>query len=215
MWPTTTGPTAFVSVFRFYFAFLHPRSCSHVSSQPTTHSTHRKRRHAVKTVNTSSCITPVIVQLCCWLYSHFCTVCYIYWYAYFLSPFEDCYGKWAFQRTPWAFCCIVLSQSLMAGQEMCWWNASIMSLSSVCAPNTVVCWELLGYWPKNKIYTVLILSLQHSILLIVQIQIKNCAKSSLLMKCSQKTTWLPYTTVNAEHLRSLYTLAWLTEQCAQ
>lgn len=55
------------------------------------------------------------------------------------------------------------------------------NVSSVCTPNTVVCWGVWGYrsWVGEgtggqNLYYLLISSLQRSILLIVQI--KNCCK---------------------------------------
>lgn len=154
MWPTTTGPTAFVSILRFYFAFLHPRSCSHVSSKPTTHSTCRKRRRAVKTVNISSCITPVIVQLCCWLCRHLHSLLHLL-ICIFSLPLWRMLWEVGLPTNTLSF----LLYSFISVSHG--WSGNVLvkcfnnvSLSSVCAPNTVVCWELLGYWPKNKIYTV-------------------------------------------------------------
>lgn len=43
-----------------------------------------------------------------------------------------------------------LLYSFISSLEMCCWNASLMFLFSVSAPNTIVCWEMLGYWPKKK-----------------------------------------------------------------
>ena len=161
----------------------------------------------------------LLVKLCCWLCRSFLhKFCHICWLAYPPPPFlfKNVLRVGTLNGTPWAFCCIVLSQSLTAGQEMCWWKCfnnvfsfQYVLLTLLSAGN---CWDI-DLKKKKNLYCLLILSLQHSILLIVQI--KDCAKSSLLMKCSQKTTWLSYNTVNTGNICGLYTLDWPTEQCAQ
>lgn len=77
-----------------------------------------------------------------------------------------------------AFCCV---------DSVCrCWSGNVLvkrfnNVSSVCTPNTVVCWEVWGYrsWVGEgtggqSLCYLLISSLQRSILLIVQI--KNCCK---------------------------------------
>lgn len=183
----------------------------------------------------------LVVPLALWSSLHTLSRIWICFLSFFLFPFDRMLWEVGLSNEHLElFCCIVLSQSVMAGQEMCWWNASIilsLSLALSLSPSHSLslsvslshtfqyvlltllsagnCWDIDLKKTKQNLYCLLILRLQHSILLIVQIKIKNCAKSSLLMTCSQKTTWLPYNPVNAEHLRTLYTWDWPAEQCAQ
>lgn len=95
------------------------------------------------------------------------------------------------EQMAYAFSCIVFI-SVSDG-----WSGNVLVkcfndvFLSVCAPNSNVCWELLGYyWHKKKSILSFNFKPPASILFIVQI--KDCAKSSLLIKCSLKTTWLHY-----------------------
>ena len=143
-----TGSSAFRSIYtQTLFCLLHPKSCCHVHD-----SSHPPGNRGMPFKPSTHPLTLRIVQLCCWLCSHFCANCHIVHLHIFFppSPVDFVLFFWRMFGTVNGHLELSVVQfylSLMAGQEMCWWNASIMSLFSVCAPNTIVCWELLGYWP--------------------------------------------------------------------
>lgn len=103
-------------------------------------------------------------------------------------PFAECLDVGTFKQTTWAFCCTVLFQSHVASQG----NVLVKCFNDVafqkCA-NTIVRWELLGYWlKKTNLFCLLILSLQHSIF--VYCSNKGLCKKSSLQRSVVKNTWL-------------------------
>lgn len=97
----------------------------------------------------------------------FCSVCLSHHFIF--SPLlDECHWSWAFWTLSFLLCSF---QSVAACQEMCWCNASIMSLRYVLLTLSAgYCGDIDLGWEsggQNLCY-LLILSFQHSILLIVQ-----------------------------------------------
>lgn len=137
------GPTAFPSCIDTLFCLLQPRSCCHVRDSFHT------GNGGVQTVNVTSNFQIPVVLLALPSYLHKLWHCS---FAYFLSPFWWMFWNWACERTPWAFCCTILSQSLLSANVLvkCF-NVSFqyVLLTLLSAGN---CWDIdLG---RKKIYTV-------------------------------------------------------------
>lgn len=106
----------------------------------------------------------------------------------FYFTFQRMFPRWGFKMDTLTF--LFGSVWRLVGSGTCWRRASMMFFS-VCSKH----YCLLGTvgiltfkTTTTKIYCLLILSLQHSVLF--NVQIKDCAQSSLLIKCNLKSTWL-------------------------
>lgn len=151
-WPRYTkgqhyvGPPAFPSIYhQTLINLVHQRCCCHVSSQSTSHFT---RVAACRLDSRYTFITNGSVQLCCWLCSHKLWLC---WFAFFFLPHFENVGTWETDTLSfllYSFSSVSWLVRKCAGEML------QQCLFPVCAPNTIVCWELLGYWPKKNIYTV-------------------------------------------------------------
>lgn len=114
----------------------------------------------------------------------------------FSFPFERMCGSWDFENRH-----LELSVVQFISVSHSWSGNVLVKMLQQCLSFQYVlltllsagnCWDI--DLKTKKWFCLFILSLQHYILFIVQI--KDCAKSSLLMRCSLRTTWLSYDTVN-------------------
>lgn len=129
--------------FTLYPTIFHSKSRCHISSQSAD-------RH---TQGMACCLDSqyilksfTMVQSCRWLRSHFCTHCDIVDLHSFFSLFKECLDDGTLEQMAYAFSCIVFI-SVSDG-----WSGDVLVkcfndvFLSVCAPNSIVCWELLEYY---------------------------------------------------------------------
>lgn len=74
------------------------------------------------------------------------------------------------------------------------------------------CWDITDIKNKKKTKSILSFNFKPPASILFIVPIKDCGKSSLLIKCSPKATRLSYYPLNTENLCSLYSADWLIER---